>query len=56
VRESIGETRGSLDGWECELSHVIGVVEAEDTLDLVVVDVLLHFKHVRVQVLDVIDV
>ena len=42
--------------WEREFSNVVRLIETKNTFNLVVVDVLLDFDNVRVQMLDVFDV
>lgn len=53
MRESVAECGHSLHSRKCELANAVGLVEAEDTLDLVEIDVLLNLNHVRVQVLNI---
>lgn len=54
--ESVRKCGHGLHWWERELSNVVALFKAKNSLDLTVVDVLLNFDHVWVHVLDVIDV
>ena len=56
MRERVTECRGGLYRWEREFSNVVRLVETKNTFNLVVIDVLLDFDNVRVQMLDVFDV
>jgi len=56
VWERVGERGNGLNGREGELADGIGLIKAEDTLDLVVVDVFLDTDDVGVEVLDVGDI
>ena len=54
--EGAGESRDSLDWGEGKFADIVGVVEAEDSFDLVVVYVLLYLEDIGVHVLDVLDI
>lgn len=54
--ERIAECGGGLNGWERKLADVVWLIEAENTFDLVVINVFLHFDNVGVKMLNVFDV
>ena len=56
MRERVTECRGGLNRWEREFSNVVRLIETKNTFNLVVIDVLLDFDNVRVQMLYVFDV
>ena len=54
--ERIGECWSCLDRWERKLSDVVRFVKSKDSLQLIVVDMLLHFDNIGVQFPDILDV
>jgi hypothetical protein len=54
MRESVRKSRHRLDRGVCELANGLGRFEAENTLDLTQINVLLGFYNVGEQVVNVV--
>lgn len=54
--EWVTESGRSLYRWECELSNIVWFIESKNAFYLVVINMLLDTKYIRVQMLDVLNV